>query len=186
MGAYIWSVSNGFSSIFYFNRIALVQSTYRRLVIHQFCSYHSYHVVLAFLSEMVRIRKTKNNHILTLYEIYNLQVDYVRGRIACVRHCIDRISYRINVHSHAQFFISIIDGHHVCADYTLDNATSSICIKVIVIIITVLSDHFYLTAIFNSTVFCILQIIPQLSVLRVDRVASVSRVDNYRNEQHVF
>lgn len=54
MGAHIWSINNGFPSIFYLTWIANIQFTYRRLIVHQFRPDHDSHITMAFLSEEVK------------------------------------------------------------------------------------------------------------------------------------
>lgn len=133
MGAHIWSVNNGFPSIFHLDRIADIQFTYRRLIVHQFRPNHDSHIAMAFLSEEV---KAENQLyacticLLVLITDYNLQINQIRKYIAHLRHCADRAGYRANVRSHAQFFIGFSNRCCVCADYIVDNATQWIRVQV--------------------------------------------------------
>lgn len=67
---------------------------------------------------------------LLLYKC-NFQVDQVRKYIAHLCHRVHRARHCVNVHSHAQFLISVTDSCRVCTSYTVHSATSRIRVKVI-------------------------------------------------------
>lgn len=85
MGTHIWSINNGFSSIFHLNRIKNVQSTYRRFIVHQFCPNYDSHIVMALLSEKV---KTKSYlYDLIVYHYMNMicrSIKYENISLVCV------------------------------------------------------------------------------------------------------